>query len=116
MMGGACFRGKKLMPSHIRPSSGRLVDLRKACPHSAASERVAQVVEHVTFNHGVEGSSPSALTKKVKNYNGLGGHVNMCSSRSSGSGNLGETLSFSIFGSSRTTLGLLACIALACTA
>ena len=26
-------------------------------------ERVAQVVEHVTFNHGVEGSSPSALTK-----------------------------------------------------
>jgi hypothetical protein len=28
------------------------------------SERVAQAVEHVTFNHGVEGSSPSALTKK----------------------------------------------------
>src|SRR6185437_2695085 len=28
----------------------------------AASERVAQAVEHVTFNHGVEGSSPSALT------------------------------------------------------
>jgi hypothetical protein len=27
------------------------------------SERVAQAVEHVTFNHGVEGSSPSALTK-----------------------------------------------------
>jgi hypothetical protein len=26
------------------------------------SERVAQAVEHVTFNHGVEGSSPSALT------------------------------------------------------
>ena len=29
----------------------------------AKSERVAQAVEHVTFNHGVEGSSPSALTK-----------------------------------------------------
>jgi hypothetical protein len=28
-----------------------------------ASERVAQLVEHVTFNHGVLGSSPSALTK-----------------------------------------------------
>jgi hypothetical protein len=31
------------------------------------SERVAQLVEHVTFNHGVEGSSPSALTNKIKN-------------------------------------------------
>jgi hypothetical protein len=30
------------------------------------SERVAQPVEHVTFNHGVLGSSPSALTKKIK--------------------------------------------------
>src|SRR5207237_9694340 len=29
------------------------------------SERVAQAVEHVTFNHGVEGSSPSALTKEI---------------------------------------------------
>ena len=27
------------------------------------SERVAQTVEHVTFNHGVLGSIPSALTK-----------------------------------------------------
>jgi hypothetical protein len=30
------------------------------------SERVAQPVEHVTFNHGVLGSSPSALTKQIK--------------------------------------------------
>jgi hypothetical protein len=30
--------------------------------HASESERVAQAVEHVTFNHGVEGSSPSALT------------------------------------------------------
>jgi hypothetical protein len=30
------------------------------------SERVAQAVEHVTFNHGVEGSSPSALTNQIK--------------------------------------------------
>ena len=29
-------------------------------------ERVAQSVEHVTFNHGVEGSSPSALTSLFK--------------------------------------------------
>ena len=27
-----------------------------------ASERVAQLVEHVTFNHGVVGSRPTALT------------------------------------------------------
>ena len=26
------------------------------------SERVAQAVEHVTFNHGVAGSSPAGLT------------------------------------------------------
>jgi hypothetical protein len=30
------------------------------------SERVAQAVEHVTFNHGVAGSSPAALTKQIK--------------------------------------------------
>src|SRR5882757_149541 len=30
------------------------------------SERVAQPVEHVTFNHGVLGSSPSALTKQTQ--------------------------------------------------
>jgi hypothetical protein len=35
--------------------------------HSAPSERVAQVVEHVTFNHGVAGSSPAALTNKINN-------------------------------------------------
>jgi hypothetical protein len=29
------------------------------------SERVAQAVEHVTFNHGVAGSSPAALTNKI---------------------------------------------------
>ena len=45
----------------------RAIDPHQAGPlHSAASERVAQVVEHVTFNHGVEGSSPSALTKCIK--------------------------------------------------
>ena len=32
-------------------------------------ERVAQSVEHLTFNQGVLGSSPSALTNKIK---GLG--------------------------------------------
>src|SRR6185312_12900947 len=31
--------------------------------HRRPWERVAQPVEHVTFNHGVLGSSPSALTK-----------------------------------------------------
>jgi hypothetical protein len=30
-------------------------------------ERVAQSVEHVTFNHGVVGSSPTALTNILNN-------------------------------------------------
>ncbi len=30
-----------------------------------AHERVAQSVEHVTFNHGVVGSIPTALTNKI---------------------------------------------------
>ena len=34
-----------------------------------ARERVAQLVEHLTFNQGVMGSSPIALTKVFK---GLG--------------------------------------------
>jgi hypothetical protein len=29
------------------------------------------VVEHVTFNHGVEGSSPSALTKEIRHLQNL---------------------------------------------
>lgn len=36
--------------------------------HQRPWERVAQPVEHVTFNHGVLGSSPSALTNEI---NGL---------------------------------------------
>jgi hypothetical protein len=31
-----------------------------------AHERVAQSAEHVTFNHGVVGSIPTALTNKIK--------------------------------------------------
>ena len=38
-----------------------LLTRTKPPPTQRGSERVAQVVEHVTFNHGVEGSSPSAL-------------------------------------------------------
>ena len=38
-----------------------------------AHERVAQSVEHVTFNHGVLGSSPSALTIKIDNLYDLSG-------------------------------------------
>jgi hypothetical protein len=30
---------------------------------NALGEPVAQLVEHVTFNHGVDGSSPSGLTR-----------------------------------------------------
>jgi hypothetical protein len=31
------------------------------------AEPVAQSVEHVTFNHGVAGSSPAGLTNKTNN-------------------------------------------------
>ena len=34
-----------------------------------AHERVAQSVEHVTFNHGVVGSIPTALTNKFLGLN-----------------------------------------------
>ena len=30
---------------------------------SKGHERVVQMAEHMTFNHGVEGSNPSTLTK-----------------------------------------------------
>jgi hypothetical protein len=43
------------------------IDPHPCAPYTAAlSERVAQMVEHVTFNHGVLGSIPSALTNKIK--------------------------------------------------
>src|SRR5690242_19460142 len=44
-----------MIRSGSRPASGSDVQV---------SERVAQAVEHVTFNHGVVGSSPTALTKQ----------------------------------------------------
>jgi hypothetical protein len=42
---------------------------RKGSPPTqrASSERVAQTVEHVTFNHGVVGSIPTALTTMKTN-------------------------------------------------
>ena len=43
----------------MRVNSMAAIDPHQAAPYTAGlSERVAQVVEHVTFNHGVEGSSP----------------------------------------------------------
>src|SRR5216684_8836090 len=41
-------------PSPIDPGGGR--------PYTPPQERVAQVVEHLTFNQVVVGSSPTALT------------------------------------------------------
>ena len=37
---------------------------RTSCWHPQG-ERVAQTVEHVTFNHGVVGSIPTALTREI---------------------------------------------------
>jgi hypothetical protein len=60
-------------------SARRAIDPQPATAYTAgASERVAQMVEHVTFNHGVEGSIPSALTKQI---NGL-----VCLSNSASAG------------------------------
>jgi hypothetical protein len=36
-----------------------------------ARERVAQLVEHMTFNHGVPGSSPGALTNPFNDLRGI---------------------------------------------
>jgi hypothetical protein len=36
---------------------------------ASLQEPVAQPVEHVTFNHGVAGSSPAGLTKNIKKIN-----------------------------------------------
>jgi hypothetical protein len=50
-------------------SIGARREARMRVPERAVSslqEPVAQPVEHVTFNHGVLGSSPSGLTKKIK--------------------------------------------------
>lgn len=50
-------RSGKTCSSNVRPR------WRTPTCHQRPWERVAQPVEHVTFNHGVLGSSPSALTK-----------------------------------------------------
>ena len=50
-----------------RSGASRAIDPHPPAPYTAASsERVAQMVEHVTFNHGVLGSIPSALTKEIR--------------------------------------------------
>ncbi len=45
-----------------RRSHRGLYSAKVAKPLRSRWERVAQLVEHVTFNHGVMGSSPIALT------------------------------------------------------
>jgi hypothetical protein len=55
-------------------SSGLAVLTRKGQPPTQLAlkgERVAQTVEHVTFNHGVLGSIPSALTRKYHKINNI---------------------------------------------
>ena len=57
---GAATKIRVLPAADLRVAA--LLTRTKPPPTQRGSERVAQVVEHVTFNHGVEGSSPSALT------------------------------------------------------
>ena len=52
------------MPALPLKTNGRNAAFEERDMFNRQSERVAQAVEHVTFNHGVEGSSPSALTKQ----------------------------------------------------
>ena len=62
--GDRAARPREARPSTARPRRRRqgrpgLLTGREAGPYTPpSSERVAQAVEHVTFNHGVEGSSP----------------------------------------------------------
>jgi hypothetical protein len=53
------------------------------------AEPVAQSVEHVTFNHGVAGSSPAGLTN---NFNMLGDKIGALSSQKTGLGRLWEEI------------------------
>jgi hypothetical protein len=64
-----------MLSAQVKPKASGGVDARFGTidptgpgPYTAAfwCERVAQTVEHVTFNHGVLGSIPSALTKQFK--------------------------------------------------
>jgi hypothetical protein len=55
---------KSLLPADSGTESG----LFRRDHARSWSERVAQAVEHVTFNHGVAGSSPAALTNKSNTY------------------------------------------------
>src|SRR4051794_30857308 len=52
---------------HAFPNDRRRWQSREAI--TRPWERVAQPVEHVTFNHGVVGSSPTALTKQNQALN-----------------------------------------------
>jgi hypothetical protein len=59
---------------HKSRGSGALAALLTACRTARKprpGERVAQMVEHLTFNQVVLGSSPSALTSKIKGFYAL---------------------------------------------
>lgn len=56
--------------------------------NQARSERVAQTVEHVTFNHGVLGSIPSALTNEINRLDRIWVTVRKHQSNISGNGGL----------------------------
>ena len=57
---GRIFRLARLLALSALLTGNRLP------PTQRGEERVAQTVEHVTFNHGVLGSIPSALTNEIK--------------------------------------------------
>ena len=65
-----CFSFRQSRPSPIdRAEASSYTRVRRARTWGRAillQEPVAQPVEHVTFNHGVLGSSPSGLTSKIK--------------------------------------------------
>jgi hypothetical protein len=51
--------------------SGALLTPPQPARKPRPGERVAQMVEHLTFNQVVLGSSPSALTSKIKGFYAL---------------------------------------------
>src|SRR4051812_27556637 len=62
--GPAAARKSGPFPAGYRGVPALLTRTRRT-PTQRGSERVAQAVEHVTFNHGVVGSSPTALTMLI---------------------------------------------------
>jgi hypothetical protein len=65
-MGFLCYR-----VSLMRGATGTFADSKPDRYPSAAQARCNAALVYMTFNHGIEGSSPSALTNIIKYLDGF---------------------------------------------